>query len=282
MPGSSSSSGDRRILVTGASSGIGRAVARRFAREGWTVLGTSRHPETLRDPLPGVTYLRLDQSDLASIHECAKAAEDVDVLVNNAGESQGGPIEHLDPAAIERLFQVDVFGPLELTRRLLPRMRDRGHGHVVFVGSLMADFPVPFQGGYAAAKTALRAFATALRAEVAPFGVRVSVLQPGYYRSEINDRREWHTAPDSPYEERLGRVMDAVGAAHAAAGDPAEVAARVARLVASGQPPAVSCVGSHGSVLRFVRRFVPDRTAERMVAHRYGLATKRSVRIDRH
>jgi NAD(P)-dependent dehydrogenase (short-subunit alcohol dehydrogenase family) len=273
MRDSSTSLTDRRILITGASAGIGRAIAERFVRQGWTVLGTSRDPDRLRPEqrVAGVTYLRLDQADSTSIQECGTAAGPIDVLVNNAGQSQGGPIEHLPEAAVRQLFQVDVFGPIELTRRLLPGMRTRGGGRIIFVGSLMADFPVPFQGSYASAKLALRGFVLALRTEVAPFGITVGLVQPGYFRSEINGRREWHTVPGSPYAQRLDRVITRVTSAHRGAGDPRRVAEHVARLVGNRRLPPVTAVGSGGPALRFARRFMSDRFAEALVVRRYGL-----------
>ncbi|HYN96770.1 MAG TPA: SDR family oxidoreductase [Pilimelia sp.] len=281
MNGSSRSSTDRRVLVTGASTGIGRAIAERFVERGWVVLGTSRDPAGLRPEqrVAGVTYLRLDQADAGSIRECAAAAGGLDLLVNNAGQSQGGALEHLPDDAVRHLFQIDVFGPVELTRLVLPGMRARGGGRIVFVGSLMADFPVPFQGSYAAAKLALRGFVLALRTEVAPFGIAVALVQPGYFKSEINDRRQWHTAPDSPYTAQLDRVIARVSGDHRKAADPRLVAEHVARLVDTRRPRPVTAVGSSGPALRFARRFMSDRFAEAMVARRYGLvsATARPV-----
>jgi NAD(P)-dependent dehydrogenase (short-subunit alcohol dehydrogenase family) len=150
-------------------------------------------------------------------------------------------------------------------------MRERRWGRVVFLGSLMADFPVPFQGGYAATKLALRGVVTALRAEVEPHGVRVCLVQPGYYGSAIDRQRTWHTVPDSPYATRVGRVADRVHRFHQRAGDPAEVAAHIWRLAGSARPPLVSAVGSHGPTFRLIRRMLPDRVAERLVTRRYGI-----------
>jgi NAD(P)-dependent dehydrogenase (short-subunit alcohol dehydrogenase family) len=261
------------VLVTGATSGIGLAVARHFADRGARVLGTSRKPEDIPAGarIPNVSYLPLDQGDQASVQACAKAAGQVDVLVNNAGISQGGALEDLPDEQVERLFQVNVLGPVALTRALLPGMREQGWGRVFLIGSLMAEFPVPFQGSYAASKLALRGFVTALRTEVAPYGIKACLVQPGYYRSAIDRHRAWHTSPDSPYAERQGLVSAKVRAAHQHAGDPEEVAERVWRLTRSPDPPLVSMVGGNGAAFRFVRRVMPDRLAERVVARRYGL-----------
>lgn len=261
------------VLVTGATSGIGLAVARYFADRGVRVLGTSRNPDGI-DPavrIPGVSYLTLDQSDPASVLACAKAAGPVDVLVNNAGQSQGGALEEVPDERLAQLFRINVLGPVALARAVLPAMRTAGRGRLLFVGSMMAEFPVPFQGSYAASKLALRGFVTALRTEVRPFGIQATLVQPAYYRSAIDRHRAWHTAPDSPYQDRLDAVSARVRAWHQVAADPVEVAERIWRLSRRSRLPLVAMVGGRGGTLRFVRRFLPDRVAERLVARRYGL-----------
>src|SRR5699024_1902651 len=125
----------RTALVTGASSGIGLATARALVASGCTVYGTSRRPGSIAesDRVPGVEYLPLDLTDPASIRRCAAAAGDVDVLVNNAGESQSGPFEELPAEDLTRLFQLNVLGAVQLSQAVLPGMRARGYGRVVMV-----------------------------------------------------------------------------------------------------------------------------------------------------
>jgi NAD(P)-dependent dehydrogenase (short-subunit alcohol dehydrogenase family) len=149
----------RIALITGASSGIGAEVARQLVPRGLTVLGTSRHPEFVTDPIPGVRHLELDQNDRASIARCAEQAGPVDILVNNAGQSQMGPLEDTPMAVIEKLFATNVFGPIALTKAVLPGMRRRGRGTVVMVGSMLASFPLPFRSTYVATKCAINGFA---------------------------------------------------------------------------------------------------------------------------
>ena len=104
------------VLVTGATSGIGAEVARQFVARGHRVFGTTRNPDTVRDPIPGVTYVRLDNADYDSATACAETVGAVDILVNNAGESQAGALEDTSMQAIEDLFRVNVFGPIALTK----------------------------------------------------------------------------------------------------------------------------------------------------------------------
>ena len=121
----------RTALVTGASSGIGAAVARALVARGYRVYGTSRSPASITAPIPGVEYLALDLTDPASIEACAAAAGDVDVLVNNAGESQSGPLEELPIDAVERLFATNVFGAVAVTNAFRPALRRSAHPRIV-------------------------------------------------------------------------------------------------------------------------------------------------------
>src|SRR5690349_21470438 len=139
-------------LVTGASSGIGKATAAALVARGYKVVGTSRQPASLtaEQRVDGVEYRPLDLGDEASIEALAGGVGPVDVLVNNAGESQSGPFEELPPDALQRLFQVNVLGPVRLAQLLLPGMRERGRGRVVMIGSMLASFPLAYRSSYVA------------------------------------------------------------------------------------------------------------------------------------
>nr|WP_233429474.1 SDR family NAD(P)-dependent oxidoreductase [Brevibacterium antiquum] len=134
---------DLTVLVTGGSSGIGAALVRMLADRGYTVLTTSRDPERVgkSQRVPGVRYLRLDLADPDSVEALGNELAEVDVLVNNAGESQSGPFEELPPEAINRLFRTNVIGPVRLSQLALPGMRKRRHGRIIMVGSMLASFP---------------------------------------------------------------------------------------------------------------------------------------------
>jgi len=271
MSASSTSSDSRTALVTGASSGIGRAIAALLASHGVTVFGTSREPDAIAsaDRLVGVSYLPLDVTDPESVRACAKLTGPVDILVNNAGQSQLGPLEDLDSSFIERLFAVNVLGPVQLTREYLPDMRAAGKGSVVMIGSLAAEFPVPFQSAYAATKLAVRGFAQALRLEVAPFGIGVSVVQPGYFRSGIDQRRHRVQAEGTAYAQAMAAVTRRVTEFHDSAGDPRLVAATVWRAVTSPRPAPVYSVGTHAPFLLLLKRVLPTHMTERAIAHRF-------------
>lgn len=203
----------QRVLVTGASSGIGRAVAEHLMARGHEVWGTSRRPERLAS-LSGLHPVTLDLTDKASIREAAEAVladGGVDVLVNNAGSGWIGPMEQADEAELEAQFQILVLGPVQLTRALLPDLRGR-HGLVVNVTSLGGQLPIPFMGPYSAAKAALGTLTDVWQMEIPPDEVAFVEIQPGDLRTAFNNdlhAERWHD--DERYAESLGRawaVMD--------------------------------------------------------------------------
>ncbi|WP_174547522.1 SDR family oxidoreductase [Nocardiopsis dassonvillei] len=261
----------RTALVTGASSGIGVAVAAELVRRGYRVYGTSRDPGAVAEPVPGVEYLALDLADGASVEACAAAAGDVDVLVNNAGESQSGPFEELPPEAVERLFRINVFGAVRLTQLLLPGMRARGYGRVVMVGSMLASFPLAYRSSYVASKAALKGFANALRREVSPYGVGVATVEPGSINTGISERRTQYLREGSPFAAEYRTMLRALNANEASGITPGAVARTIVRAVEADPPRPFYAVGSNAPVVFALRRLFPSSLVLRMVARRHGL-----------
>ncbi len=177
------------ILITGVSSGIGHACASRFAREGWRTVGTVRDAAT---PVPGLPDdVLLEQLDLAASGSGTALAGRVlehgcpDVILNNAGALQFGPLEDVSDEELERLFRVNVFGQLEVIRGFLPAMRARGSGLIVNVGSLGGRMTFPFFAGYNSSKWALEGVSEGLWHELKPFGIRVKIIEPGFVETAI-------------------------------------------------------------------------------------------------
>jgi short-subunit dehydrogenase len=261
----------RTALVTGASSGIGEAVAKALVGRGWQVFGTSRDPDAVKEKLEGVTYLALDLNDEASIVACAAAAGDVDVLVNNAGESQSGPFEELPMDAVRQLFQLNVFGAVRLTQLLLPGMRERGYGRVVMVGSMLASFPLAYRSSYVAAKAALRGFATAARREVLPYGVGITTVEPGSINTGIGTRRTHYLTDGSPYTAEYNTMIERLDHNERNGTSPGAVAATIVKAIDADPPRSFYAVGSNAPLVFALKRVVPRGVVERMVARRHGL-----------
>jgi NAD(P)-dependent dehydrogenase (short-subunit alcohol dehydrogenase family) len=182
----------KAVLITGCSSGIGHATALRLARSGWTVYATARRPETLSElAAAGAHTLALDVTDEASMRAAVDAVCDaegaVDVLVNNAGYSQSGPVETVPMDAVRRQFETNVFGVVALTQMVLPAMRAQRYGKIVNVGSMGGRLTFPGGGFYHATKHALEALSDALRFEVQGFGIDVVLVEPGLIVTDFGD-----------------------------------------------------------------------------------------------
>jgi NADP-dependent 3-hydroxy acid dehydrogenase YdfG len=248
------------VLVTGASSGIGAAVAREFVARGHTVYGTSRNPDTVADPVPGVTYVRLDNADYATADAAVEQIGRIDILINNAGESQAGAIEDTPMDAVEGLFAKNVFGPIALTKAVLPGMRERRHGTVVMVGSMLASFPVAFRSTYSAAKAALKAFALATRREVAPYGIRMISFEPG----TIGEH--------SPYADEYA-VVAAATARNEQSGITAEATARaIVEAALADHPKPFYAKGNSAPLVFLASRLLPRELILSMTARKHGLS----------
>ncbi|MDI2130907.1 SDR family oxidoreductase [Yinghuangia seranimata] len=261
----------RVALVTGASSGIGAAVAEALVARGYRVLGTTRDPASVAAPLPGVRYLALDLTDEDSVKACAAAAGDVDVLVNNAGESQSGPLEELPMDAVRRLFETNVFGAVRLTQLLLPGMRARGYGRVVMVGSMLASFPLAYRSSYVASKAAMKGFASAARREVSRYGVGITTVEPGSINTGISGRRTQYLTEESPFTDEYHTMLAALNRNEANGISAETVAATVVKAVEAARPKPLYAVGSNAPLVFALRRLLSRTAAERMVARRHGL-----------
>ena len=207
----------KAVLITGCSSGIGQATARRLAANGWTVYATARRPDAIADlEAAGCRTLALDVTDEASMAAAVRTVEEthgaVGVLINNAGYSQSGAIETVPLEAARRQFETNVFGLARLTQLVLPKMRDQRWGKIVNLGSMGGKLVFPGGGWYHATKHALEAISDALRFEVRGFGIDVILLEPGLITTEFGN------AAAASMGEVGGEA--AAGAANGSTGDP--------------------------------------------------------------
>jgi short-subunit dehydrogenase len=251
----------KTALVTGASTGIGRAIAEALAQAGYNVFGTSRRPNG--DAPKGVTMLACDVTDAASVAAVVAAVLGetgrIDVLVNNAGVGLLGGAEESSLAQVLALFEVNLFGVMRVTNAVLPSMRQQGGGRIINIGSVLGLVPAPYAAHYAATKHALEGYSESLDHEVRAFNIRVSLIEPGYTRSVFEQNA---LAPDSAltaYDQarigarRLARDATATGDA------PEVVAAVVLRAVRAGHPRHRYTAGKVAHQVSVLRRFVPER-----------------------
>ncbi|MGY6026321.1 SDR family oxidoreductase [Streptomyces spinosirectus] len=186
------------VLITGASKGIGRAMALELSKRGHRVVATARRPEALAD-LPVDQRLRLDVTDQETVDQAVKDAGDIDVLISNAGGTIRAPLESVPLAEVERLFQLNTLGALRVAQGVLPAMRERGAGRLIFVSSIQGRLVLPMIGPYGASKWALEALAETLAIETRHFGIKVSVVQPGAVSSGGAERAPVFLRENDPY-----------------------------------------------------------------------------------
>ena len=262
-------------LVTGCSSGIGRAVALQLAAAGVTTVATARKVSTLTELAEaGCTTLALDVTDDTSRRRCVEAAQAahgaVDILVNNAGYAEMGPVEQVPLDAWRRQLETNVLGPVALTQLLLPAMRAASRGRVVNVSSMGGEITFPGGGAYHASKYALEALSDALRVEVAPLGVQVVLVQPGPVASSFDtnaaDLTRYMNGPYGPLVQSLDKAIREQ-TPHGTSPD--RVAAVICRAALRKHPAARYRVGGLSRSLVLGRRVVPDRFWDSMMTRQF-------------
>jgi len=250
-----------RILITGASKGIGRATARELAVRGHEVVATARDVRTL-DDLSVDTRLTLDVTDQASVDRAVAAAGDLDALVSNAGETLRAPVESVPLAEVERLFQLNTLGALRVAQAVLPGLRARGGGRVLFVSSVLGRLTIPLSGAYAASKWALEALAETLAVEVGHFGISVTLLQPGRVSSGGSERAPTYLGDDDPYLPLAQQLAGARGSFSFITVE--DVAAAVADALEQDRPPLRIPVGASAEAVLAARAATPETTPFRI------------------
>lgn len=266
------------VLITGCSSGIGRALAQEFHRRGHVVYATGRKLAALQSLADhGMRTLALDVTSRAGIDAALAVVQAeqgrLDMLVNNAGTAQFGAMLDVDIDMLRRQFETNVFAPLELARAALPLMTVHGHGRIVNIGSISGIVTTPFAGTYCASKAALHALSDALRMELAPFGVQVVTVQPGSIKSSLSDNSAaMLSLPDgSLYGSIAASVRGRAAATQDKPTTAEEFASTVVSAVLQANPPHTVRCGRYSFLLPFLRRWLPPARLDRMLSKKFGL-----------
>jgi NAD(P)-dependent dehydrogenase (short-subunit alcohol dehydrogenase family) len=263
---------NRVVLITGCSSGIGRAAALHFAARGFQVYASMRRPEQAGAELRAEAAARglslstpaLDVTSDSSVQAAVsglltETGGRLDVLVNNAGYFFFGPVEETSADELRAQYETNVFGVQRVTRAVLPAMRARGEGAVVNVSSVAGRVVVPIAGAYHSSKWALEALTEALRYELAPFGVRVAIVEPGPFRTALHDkelRAAAGSAADSPYRPLVEEYLRRSQAMKRR--DPAAVVDTIWRAATHPRPKLRWPVGPTSFSGTLLRRLTPD------------------------
>jgi NAD(P)-dependent dehydrogenase (short-subunit alcohol dehydrogenase family) len=252
---------EKVALVTGVSSGIGRAIAGLLSRHGFRVFGTARGNGEARRSLEEMELIRVDVRDEESIHLCVRTVLDragrIDALVNNAGYTLIGSLEETMSEEAKQLFETNFFGVLRTTQAVLPYMRGQRSGRIINIGSVVGFVPAPYQGIYCASKHALEGYSESLDHEVRQFGIRVSVVEPSFTRTNIAQNARVAARPLEAYAGGRTRVLNAIPENIAKGGTPLAVAEVVLKALTSQSPRPRYQVGHEAKFVSRLRKFGP-------------------------
>lgn len=263
------------ILVTGASSGIGLAVASVLSSKGYRVFGTSRNPQLAHEDRD-FEMVQMDVTDELSVREAlahvvGKAGR-LDVVVNNAGLGLVGPLESTSDAEVREIFETNVFGVLHVCRHTVPILREMGGGYIINITSIAGQMGLPFRGIYSASKFAVEGFTESLSQEVRQFGIKVCMIEPGDFRTNINSNRLVSKFIHRAYGDQSDRVLRQVCDEVASSRTP-EVIGYVVDGILNDPSPSLRYRAAT-LMQRFsltLMRVLPDRLFERLVMRHYGL-----------
>lgn len=261
-----------RILITGCSTGIGRASAVELTARGHEVIATARRIETIED-LEVAEHFVLDVEDEATIDAAIGASGHIDAVVNNAGFGIGGPIEMVPLEDVRHLFETNFFGAVRVIQAVLPRFRQHGGGVVVNVSSVAGRVSHPLGGYYAASKFALEAVSEALHYEVGHFGIRVVIIEPGEIATHFESRVHTHGVDTPPYDELFGAWEGSIDSLRGGEPMPGpEVVARaIADAIEDDSTPLRVPVGTDASLVVSTRASLDDAAFEVTMREALGL-----------
>jgi NAD(P)-dependent dehydrogenase (short-subunit alcohol dehydrogenase family) len=245
-------------LVTGASSGIGKAAALALVQAGFDVVGTSRNASRVAAH-PGVTFLDLDVTSDESVSTLVRGVIErfgrIDVLVNNAGTGAAGAAEESSVAQDQRVFDINFFGLIRMTKAVLPHMRAQGRGRIINISSVLGLVPAPYMASYAATKHAIEGYSESVDHELREYGVRVLLIEPAYTRTGFDANALQPDAPLPIYAEQRQAFDRVMASAMAVGDDPATVAKAIVAAATDPKPKLRYTVGATAGRVSALRRF---------------------------
>lgn len=259
---------DKVVIVTGATAGIGKATAELFKKKGAKVVCLARRRTEEFDCIP--TDVTNKEAVLAAIAAVKEKYGRIDILVNNAGMGISGAAESTSEEAVRKIFELNFFGSLNVTKAVIPVMREQGSGCIVNLSSVAAELAIPFQSFYSATKAAVSSLSAALRNELRPFGIRVTAVLPGDVKTDFTSSREKNASDDPAYGDRVARSV-AVMERDERNGMSPDVIARLVLRVATAKHPPVSRVGGGKYVLLCaLAKVLPERLVSYILYKMYA------------
>ena len=269
------------VLITGCSSGIGRSLAVEYARRGFLVVASARNTDTLQElARQGIIIEELDVTNTAQMEQVvdrilAKTGR-IDVLVNNAGYGQMGPMLDVSDQEISRQFETNSFAPLRLIRKVVHSMISQGRGRIINIGSISGVVVTPFSGVYCGSKAALHAFSDALRMELKPFGIQVFTVQPGAIRSNFGNSAEQSvqnqlTNQNSRYRTYRKAIKRRAQASQMDPTNPDQLSRQLLDALSRRNPPPVIRLGKQSLALPLFKLLLPLSQLDRYLSRKFGL-----------
>jgi NAD(P)-dependent dehydrogenase (short-subunit alcohol dehydrogenase family) len=262
------------VLITGASSGVGQSSARLLSQNGYRVFGTSRNPAGAV-AMPGVEMVALDVRADASVSACVtavlKQAGRIDVLVNNAAYELAGALEETSLAEAKAQFETNFFGVVRMVQAVLPSMRRQNQGQIINVGSFSGVSSIPFMGIYSASKFALKGYTEALRMELKPFNIHVSVTEAAFLRTPMMNKRQVSAVRLNDYDPWRQRAFTAIRQQEEKAPGPELVAGTLLKIISSPAPRLHYLIGPQANFVAGVKWLLPSATYERAKMGNFGL-----------
>ena len=263
------------VLITGGSSGIGKAIGDFLFHKGFTVYGTSRNPEKVSNSL--FPLIALDVREVASIQSAVatiiQEAGRLDIVINNAGVGITGPLEEIPMEEIKNNFETNFFGPIEVMKAALPQMRVQQSGLIINITSIAGYMGLPYRSVYSASKGALELITEALRMEVKSFGIQITNVAPGDFATNIAAGR-FHApvVQGSAYEKVYAGVLQTMDAHVDSGSNPNEMAEAVYQIIQNPNPKIHYKVGVFMQKFSIVlKRILPDKVYEKMLMNHYKL-----------
>ncbi len=247
-------------IVTGASSGIGEAAAKALVNAGYKVYGTARSPKTENK----LTYAMLpldinnEESIRVLVSEIIKREGKIDVLVNNAGYGLMGPIEETSMNQIRSVFETNVFGTIQMTKEVLPHMRNNGGGTIINISSLVGKIPFPGMGIYSASKHAVEAFSEALNHEVRNLNIRSILIEPGFTKTKFDAHSIYGENEISIYDSFRSHIRTVIEIMMKTADEPETIAETIVKAISEKKPKIRYAGSSSAGKLLFLRKMVPE------------------------
>ncbi|MDM4769352.1 SDR family oxidoreductase [Solimonas sp. SE-A11] len=269
----------RVVLITGASSGIGKACAEHLQRRGYRVYGTSRRvPPLPAEPAPGLRMIAMDVTSETSVRQAVElvlAREGrLDVVVNNAGWGIAGSVEDTSIAEAQEQLDTNFFGVLRVCQAVLPTLRRQGSGYLINISSMGGLVAIPFQGLYSASKFAVEGMTESLRMELRPYGVQVAMIEPGDFRTGFTaERRMAVAAAEGPYKQALCTAVTVMEKDEQGGATPEAIAWRLEKIINTRQPKLRHLVGplAQRFAVGVLKKLLPQRWFERMIAGYYRI-----------